>query len=156
MIHVYHFSMQKWLETTYQSKKHIFLKYVTGAFSWCNLKKLNLFIALVMTIAYVQHFSTILKLKTKFLISTQTELCKLWSCFLQTAPLKGKRSRDQSPVLYHLSVSMSLWLSVIINFALECMLHMNALCIFHSIIIRTCVYKQTYIDLHLPKPVVTN
>ena len=31
--------MQKWLETTYQSKKHIFLIYFTGAFSQCILKK---------------------------------------------------------------------------------------------------------------------
>ena len=33
LVHVYHISMQKMLETTSQSKKSIFLKYVTGAFS---------------------------------------------------------------------------------------------------------------------------
>ena len=31
-------------------------------------------------------FEPISKLKTVFLICTQTELCKLWSCFFQVTP----------------------------------------------------------------------
>ena len=39
--------MQKLLETTYQSKKHIFLIYLAGAFSQCILKQTKLMFCFV-------------------------------------------------------------------------------------------------------------
>ena len=41
----------------FPSKNHTFLICFTGAFSQCILKKLNWFLALLMTIEYLQHFS---------------------------------------------------------------------------------------------------
>jgi hypothetical protein len=161
LIHVYHFSMQTLLETTYQSKKHTFLIYVTGVFSQCNLKQLNWCLALLMTIAYLEHFSKLYQnktLKTIFLIFTKIEYYELWSCVSQTATFKRKKVwyDPMCFIVVCLSVCLSVSPSVIIKFALVHKLHMHALCIFHSILIRTYVLKQTYIDLHLPKGVLTN
>jgi hypothetical protein len=57
-------------------------------------------------------FKTIskLKLKTLFLIFTQRELCKLWSCFFQTAPFKRKKVR-YNPLRF-IIVCLSLCLSI--------------------------------------------
>ena len=116
MICVYHYSMQILLETTSQSKKHMFLKYFTGAFWWCLLKKLSWFLALLMSIAYLQHFSKLYQIKNYILICTQTEHCKLWCWFLQAAPFKRKKGVVWSPVLY-------CRLSFFVRFALVCKLH---------------------------------
>ena len=136
MIHVYHFSMQKLHETTYQSKKHTFLKYVTGAFWWCNLKKAQLISCFVNDYCIpTTLFKTISKLKIVFSICTQTELCKLWSCFFQAAPFKQK-GVVQSPVLYLcLFLCVSLSVCIVVNFPLIHKLCTYALRIFHSILI---------------------
>ena len=109
-------------------------------------------------------FKTIskLKLKTIFPMFTQIEHCKLWSCIFQTAPFKRKKVW-YNPLCFMPSVSssvsfclcLSLFLSILLLY-ISC-IHTYALRIFHSsILIHMYVLKQTYIDLHLPKQVITN
>ena len=141
MTHVYYFSMQKLLETTYQSKKHIFLTYVTGAFSQCILKKLNWFFALLMTIAYLEHFSKLyqnLKIILKF-YSNRT----LQAVILHFANCPFKRKKVWYDPLCFIAVSLSLCLSLSILLLCVSYTHTNALCIFHSILMHTYVHKQT-------------
>ena len=97
-------------------------------------------------------FKTIskLKLKTLFLIFTQRELCKLWSCFFQIALFKRKKGTVQSPVLYccislcvSLFLSLSLFVCVFVNFAFVRKLHTYTLRTFHSILIHTYIHTYT-------------
>ena len=127
MSHVYHFSMQKLLETTYQSTKHVFLIYFTDAFSWCILKKLNWYLPLLMTIAYLQHFSKLYqnyKLYFSFVLKQSFGSCDL--IFYKLPPLK--ENKVQHDPLWFIAVC----LSVFINYALIHKLRMYALRIFHS------------------------
>jgi hypothetical protein len=72
-----------------------------------------------------------------------------------SCPLKKKKGVVQSPVLYCLSVCLSIYLfvclSVIVKVALKRELCAYALHIVHSILSHMYVNKQMYIDLHLPK-----
>ena len=97
-------------------------------------------------------FKTISNLKYIFLIFFKKNFA---SCDLDFSKLPHLKNYRYDPLCF-IVVSLSLCLSGVVNFALERKLRTYALRIFHSILIRTYMHKQTYVDSHLPKRVITN
>jgi hypothetical protein len=104
-------------------------------------------------------FKTISKLKYLYIFNFFKKIFA--SCDLDFSKLPHFKKRCgtiRCTLLSSLSVclSLSLCLSGVVNFALVRKLRTYALRTFHSILIRTYVHKQTYVDSHLPKRVITN
>ena len=113
LIHIYHISMQKLLETTYQNIKHTFLKNLWFLFTMYTEKAKLISCFGNDYCIPTTLFKTISKLNIKTIFSTCTkiELSKLWSCFFQTAPIKRKKVR-YDPLCFIVSLCLSLCLSL--------------------------------------------
>ena len=85
-------------------------------------------------------FKIISKLKSIFSMFTQTELWKLWSCFLQTAPFKRKKVR-YNPLCF-IVVSLSLSLSILVSYISYVHTHYVSF-IPQCWYVRTCMNKHT-------------